>query len=188
MYCMGIEKTKHSTMKKGLLFGITALALLAGCKGNGNTDSAKEDSSAVETVAPTADNGKMESAPQEDNGQFMKAVPEPKKLYIGESGNSVDKIVRYLKSLGYKGSKKNVSTLDGDKTVCNYTYKQGDKSISVNYTVLMGTENITVTIKGDDEALEEYYKRAKKFQGKGDYWYRKVKKSGNKVVINAGMD
>ena len=162
------------------------MALLAGCKGNGNTDSAKEDSSAVETVAAGA--REMESKAREDNGQFMKAIPEPKKLYIGESGKSVDKIVRYLKSLGYKGSKKNVSTLDGDKIVCNYTYKQGDKSISVKYEELMGTENITVTIKGDDDALEEYYKRAKKLQGKGGYWYRKVKKSGNKVVINAGMD
>ena len=97
-------------------------------------------------------------------------------------------MAKYLKSLGYKGKSRTVKTIDGDKYIDDYSFTSGNKSIKVHYEVLMGCEGFNVTINGDEKALKEFYKQAKKLQGRGDYWYVNITKKGNTVSMDAGMD
>lgn len=186
-------------MKK-ILFGIAALSLLAGCAGKNNSEKENEKSfstyDSVSSVRDTLvngpelktnmDQGEVEKeTPTSEDKAFEAAIPNPKKLYAGEKLINVGK---YLKSLGYKGKSRTIKTMDGDKFVDEYSFTSGNKSISVYYMKLMGTEAFDVTINGDEKALEDFYKKAKKLQSRGDYWYVNIKKKGNTVSMDAGMD
>lgn len=186
-------------MKK-ILFGIAALSLLASCSGKSDSGNANDGSAStydsVSTVTDTitpqpaaeanVEQGAVEkgTSASEDKA-FEAAIPNPKKLYAGEKSINVGK---YLKSLGYTGKTKTVKTIDGDKIVDDYSFTSGNKSIKERYEVLLGTEKFNVTIDGDEKALAEFYKNAKKLQSKGDYWYVNIKKKGNTVSMDAGMD
>ena len=182
-------------MKK-ILFGAAALFLMASCGGKGE-DKTSSDSSAVIDTAVQANsdtqNGKGAVQNSEDNlsttndenesKAILAALPDPKKLI--KAGDPT----KYLKSLGFKGSKKEKTNEFGEITlVGTYSFNAGKKSISVRWENLMGSNEWDVTIKNDDKALEEFYSNAKKQQGKGEYWEKKVKKSGNTVKITYNSD
>lgn len=183
-------------MKK-VLFGAAALLLMASCSGNGEEKSAT-DTSAVTDTAIQTDNGVQNEKTdalknseadlkQADDGNDSKAIlaalPDPKRLL--KEGDPA----KYLKSLGFKGSQKEKTNEFGETTlVGKYSFNAGNKSISIRWENLMGTDEWDVTIKDDDQALEEFYSKAKKQQGKGTYWEIKVKKSGNTVKICRGSD
>ena len=121
---------------------------------------------------------------EEESKAFKAAIPNPKKFF---SEDYVD-VPKYLKSLGYKMSTHTVRTIDGDAQEDDYTFTAGTKSIHINHYVLMGFSETKVTIVGDEKALNEFYNKAKKMQGKEDWWYCKVYKKENTVTIEGGMD
>ena len=118
---------------------------------------------------------------------MISKLPNYKIFFFDMDGRSAN-WSKELKSLGYKGKEKTVNTMDGPMTKGDYTYSIGDKSIKVHYETLMGGIDSKITIIGDDEALEKFYKNAKKLQGRDDWWYCDVKKKGNTVYIEGGMD
>ena len=130
-------------------------------------------------------NAAAEQAEAKTDDAFSRAIPDIKKIYNLERDVNAGK---YLKSLGYTGSKKEVPTIDGPKMVQDYSFSAGDKTINVHLEQLMGSQYLDVNINGDDKALEEFYKKAKKLQGRGDYWYCNVTKKGNKISVSGGMD
>lgn len=191
---------------KRILLGFSAMLIMASCSSNGGENSNNTDSVAtidtitsqdaniqqeeVKSVQPKeGDNVKTKEAdlkPEKEStvSKSLTAVlPDPKKLI------KTNNPTKYLKSLGFKGSTKEVPTeYDGDKLVGKYSYSDGGKSINVRWENLMGSSEWDVTIQNDDQALEEFYSNAKKQQAKGSYWEVKVKKSGNTVKIISNSD
>lgn len=193
-------------MKK-LLFGAAVLFLMTGCSGNGASEKANEDPSPnpdtivqEETAIDTAkqENYGIQNEKQDtlqnsqddlkqineenDSKKILAALPDPKRL-LREPNPS-----KYLRSLGFKGSYKTEPTVDGDRYVGKYSFEAGNKSITVRWENLMGSDEWDVTIMNDDKALEDYYSKAKKQQGRGEYWEIVVKKKGNTVKMYSNSD
>ena len=194
-------------MKK-FLFGIAALLLMASCSGNKeSSENVNEDSTSI-SDSIVLEEAPIDTVKQESNGvqnekkdtlqnseddlksineekdsnEILAALPDPKRLL--NEGNPT----KYLKSLGFKGSYKTVQTMDGDKYVGNYTFEAGNKSITVRWENLMGSDGWDVTINNDTKALDNYYSKAKKQQGRGEYWEIGVKKKGNTVKMYSNSD
>lgn len=189
-------------MKKLLLFAFAAF-LLASCGGS-KTDKAiilSEESAATETTvdsnetpekpvaesavadttakpAPVIEAVEEEKAkPAEDS--FAKKIPNPEKIFWkGNCG-------KYLKSLGFIGSTKpNYSDDYEDEYSGSYTLSMGNKKCTVRFECDMHFANVKVTIIGDNEALNSFYKKAKKLESSGFESGTNVTKSGNTVTID----
>ena len=104
---------------------------------------------------------------------------------------SNDKLDKYLKSLGFKGSsKKSTDTepyLGGyiifENEYFNYTFTSGEKTIKFIYdfsdSLASGGYTKEITVEGDKEALNDFY-RAVKNSGE------EVEKKGNTVILWTG--
>ena len=188
-------------MKK--LLGATALFLMVSCGGKDNqnnitadsattldlaenTTSQQTDSLATGSIStPQEPQEEIKAENRENSKKFYAAIPNYKKFFSEAGLGDLD---RYLKSLGYKGSTRTVSTIDGPELRGNFKFEDGEKSISIKYSQLMGGMNSQITITGDEKALSDFYKKAKKLQGKDVWWVCKVSKKGNTVIIDGGMD
>lgn len=188
---------------KNLLGIIVGLFLLASCSGGNSskintgdsvttlgltedTISQQEGATKIDNVSFSQDTPVVkETENKEDSKKFYAAIPNYKKFFSDQGYGDLD---RYLKSLGYKGSTKRVSTIDGPELKGNFKFEDGEKSISIKYSQLMGGMNSQITITGDEKALSDFYKKAKKLQGNEDWWECKVSKKGNTVIIDGGMD
>lgn len=193
-------------MKK-FLFGAAVLFLMANCSGNGTTEKAKNDSTciadsivkveAAKSVAEQAKYGVQNEKKdtlqnseddlkqineENESREILAALPDPKRLLNGGDPT------KYLKSLGFKGSNKRVPTMEGDRYVGKYSFEAGNKSITVSWENLLGSDEWDVTIKNDNKALENYYSKAKKQAGRGEYWEIVVKKKGNTVKMYSNSD
>ena len=169
-------------MKKGLFFGIAALALMVGACGGKEGEKATEDSSKADSVgteqvadpaaaqaeAAAAAEAEAELKAKEESEAFAKVVPNPKRLSWG--GYADGSSAKYLKSLGYKSAghdKWKISVGNKSITVAaKATDPEKDDAPGMRYRV---------TITGDKDALNDYYKKAKKA-------YMDVSKSGNTVT------
>ena len=133
-----------------------------------------------------AEQATPEADPQDDvqkDEEFAKVVKALERM-----PEDKDKIGAYLKNLGFKGNKTTSKKMEdylGDKIEVevekyHYTLTMGDKSItySLDYedTLAFGSSTEKITIEGDEEALENYYRFAKKKDAE-------VKKKGNTVII-----
>lgn len=181
-------------MKK-LLFGTAVLMLMASCGSKNEsklseTDSATavEDTATVEatvdttTVVEVGQDSPVAVAPAEEvpeDDSFAKSIPNPKKIYWDENCG------KYLKSLGFEGSTRTISKNDGEYAG-NYTLTQGDKKCTVSFETESNGAEVKVTIDGDEAALNDFYKKAKKMAGNGYEWFIDVKKNGNTVKIEGG--
>ena len=183
-------------MKK-LLFGVISILLLASCSGNNdasqkvgeNSDRTSDSIAQVDTQKVIAEQTTPVADPQDDvqkDEEFAKVVKALERM-----PENKDKIGAYLKNLGFNGKKttsKEVEDYLGDKIEVevekyHYTLTMGDKSItySLEYedTLSFGSSTEKITIEGDEEALENYYRFAKKKDAE-------VKKKGNTVIITVG--
>lgn len=192
-------------MKK-ILFGTACLLLMANCNSNNTSEKAHEDSAVfddsttqivtTDTAAPQATQESIQMEPvqqesaQEQSAQnseeFAKVVKALEKLPTDKN-----KIEKYLKGLGFKGSKK-ISKRTEDNMGAqmeievekyHYTLTMGDKSITytLDYedSLSYGSSTQKITIIGDEDALNNFYKSAKKKDAD-------VKKAGNTVIITEG--
>ena len=159
---------------KRLVINITFIAVLAlmvgACGGKegekATEDSAKADSvgteqvadpAAVQAEASAAAEAEAELKAKEESEAFAKVVPNPKRLSWG--GYADGSSAKYLKSLGYKSA-------GHDK----WKITKGDKTCTVSIKFVDSATDgpgmyFTVTITGDEEALNAYYKKAKKSHG-----------------------
>ena len=183
-------------MKK-LLFGAVSLLLLASCSGNNDaSQKTGEDSTPiadsiaqVDTQKVIAEQATLEADPKDEvkkDEEFAKVVKALERL-----PENKDKIGAYLKKLGFNGKKttsKEVEDYLGYKIEVevekyHYTLTMGDKSITYSLefedTLSFGSSTEKITIEGDEEALENYYRFAKKKDAE-------VKKKGNTVIITVG--
>ena len=180
-------------MKK-LLFGVAAILMMTGCSGNNDaSQKTVEDSTPiadsitqVETQKVIAEQATPEAEPKDEvkkDEEFAKVVKALERL-----PENKDKIGAYLKKLGFNGKKttsKKIEDYLGDKIEVevekyHYTLTMGDKSITYSLefedTLAFGSSTEKITIEGDEEALENYYRFAKKKDAE-------VKKKGNTVII-----
>ena len=189
-------------MKK-LLLGATALFLMVSCGGKDNqnnitsdsattldlaenTTSQQTDSLATDSIStPQEPQEEIKAENRENSKKFYAAIPNYKKFFSETGLGDLD---RYLKSLGYKGSTRTVSTFDGPELRGNFKFEDGEKSISIQYRELMGGMDSKITIVGDEQTLSDFYKKAKKLKGEDDWWQCDVYKKGNTVFIEGGMD
>ena len=143
-------------MKK-LLFGISALLLLASCSGNGASEKAREDSTRiadsiaqVEAAKVAAEQARLDSIradsiKQAEADAFYNKLPDPKKIvWDVKAGN-------YLKKLGFSGN----TQVDGDYAEGTYILTDGDKTCKVHFETETNVGETEVTITGDDNALEK---------------------------------
>ena len=156
-------------MKKVLLL-VLPILVMASC-GNREAEKAAEDSAkadsvgteqvadpaAVQAEASAAAEAEAELKAKEESEAFAKVVPNPKKLSWGDF--SAGNCAKYLKSLGYKSA-------GHDK----WKITKGDKTCTVSIKFVDSATDgpgmyFTVTITGDEEALNAYYKKAKKSHG-----------------------
>ena len=186
-------------MKK-ILFGVIAILAMVSCSGSGNgtDDKAREDSirradsihladsiAAVKSEQALQDSLRQDSIKNEEI--FANGV---KGLANLPDASNVDK---YLKGLGFTGTTKKSTKKEYDDLVesevefdvikCDYTLTAGNKTIKYQMdmkdSLSWGESKTKVTIEGDDEALENFYKHAKNEDGE-------VTKKGNTVIITKG--
>lgn len=193
-------------MKK-FLFGTIAVLLMASCTGKRGSEATKDDSTCIadsiakgevaKAVAEQANYGVQNERKdtlqnseddlkqineENESKEILAALPDPKRLLKGGDPT------KYLRSLGFKGSNKRVPTMEGDRYVGKYSFEAGNKSIKVSWENLLGSDEWDVTIKNDNNALENYYSKAKKQAGRGEYWEIVVKKKGNTVKMYSNSD
>lgn len=173
-------------MKK-LLLGAAALFLMASCSGNGPTEKTKEDSvriadsiAQVEAAQAAAEQARLDSIradsiKQAEADAFYNKLPDPKKIVWNEKAGN------YLKKLGFSGN------THGDEGYAEGTYilTDGDKTCKVHFTTESNTSDTEVTITGDDNALEKFYKRASKMRASSFEGGTEVKKKGNTIYISS---
>ena len=182
-------------MKK-FLFPIAAIMLMVSCAGNKESEKAREDSvrvadsiAQVEAAEAAAEEARQDSIRQDSIQKAVEFASVVKALErIPDENNKLD---GFLKSLGFKGNvKKSTRTedylgdmLEYDVETYNYTYSMGDKKITYFYkyeeSIAMGSSETRITIEGDDQALDDFYRFAKKK-------FDSVSKKGNTVVISDG--
>ena len=173
-------------MKK-LLLGAIVIFLMASCSGNGASEKANEDSiriadsiAQVEAAKVAAEQARLDSIradsiKQVEADAFYNKLPDPKKIvWDGKAGN-------YLKKLGFSGN------THGDEDYAEGTYilTYGDKTCKVHFTTEPNEGDTEVTITGDDNALEKFYKRASKMRASYFEGGTEVTKKGNTIYISS---
>ena len=202
-------------MKK-LLLSFLIFGLFTGCSSTSNRDVSKEDSINQENFSDTNNHTEgnvdepsldinhspikqdtvlqaQEETQISDEEVFINKIPDPLKL--------LKKKDKYLKSMGYQGNfkkSKNVSQGYNERQKGTFVYSSGSKKCEISLfreyvkeRNVIGCEHYEykVTISGDESALENFYKKAKKLRISDDDWggvSRKVKKNGNTVILSGG--
>lgn len=182
-------------MKKFLL-GAAALFLLVNCAGKGASEKDQEESdriadsiAQVEAERAAAEQARQDSIRQDSiqkAEEFAAVVKALEKL-----PENRDRIPSYLKSLGFEGSKKTSTKTDdylGSQIEIEvekyyYTLTMGDKriiySFEIEETLAYGNSTEKITIEGDEEALDNFYRFAKRKNVQAE-----VTKKGNTVIIS----
>ena len=184
-------------MKKLLLFAVAAF-LLTSCGGS-KTDKpvdlsedspatvttgdsnetpeipAAESAVADTTAKPTPVVEEKKAKPVEDS--FTKKLPNPNKIFWNEECG------KYLKSLGFTGSTQYSDYGDYNHSG-SYTLSMGNKKCTVRFECGSNLAYVKVTIMGDNEALNSFYKKAKRLESSGFESGTDVTKSGNTVTID----
>ena len=178
-------------MKK-LLFGVTALLLMTSCSGNGTTEKASDDSARiadsiaqVENAKAAAEQARLDSIRQDSIRQdsikkaeadaFYNKLPDPKKIVWDVNAG------KYLKKLGFSGS----SHGDEENAEGTYILTDGDKTCKVHFTTESNIGDTEITITGDEDALNKFYKRASKMEASYEEGGTTVEKKGNTVYISS---
>lgn len=176
-------------MKK-LLFGAAAVLLMASCSGNGSAektektgeDSARISDSIAQVEAAQAasekahqDSLRADSIQKAEADAFYNKLPDPKKIVWDVNAG------KYLKKLGFSGSSRG----DEESAEGTYTLTDGDKTCKVHYTTEFNIGDTEVTITGDEEALNKFYKRASKMKASYEEGGTTVEKKGNTVYISS---
>ena len=187
-------------MKKLLLFAVAAF-LLASCGGSktdkpvdlsedspatvttGDSNETPETPAAESAVAdttakPTPVVEEKKAKPVEDS--FAKKIPNPDKIFWEENCG------KYLKSLGFTGSLQ-PSDDDNYDHAGSYTLSMGNKKCTVQFECGFNIAYVKVTIIGDNEALNSFYKKAKGLEFEDVESFTRVTKSGNTVTISGGQ-
>lgn len=185
-------------MKKLFLFAAIAISL-ASCGGKSGNDAeaqrqdsikqaaeqARIDSIRRDSLERVAEQARLDSIRQDSIQRaetIARVVPNPKKLYRTDS----PKIAKYLKNLGYSGNyhEKGLGFSKGD-----YTYSDAYISITIKWETRFEfayEEHTNVTITGNDEALNSFYRKALKLSDDGgSCGGTDVSKKGNTVTINS---
>ena len=176
-------------MKK-ILFGVAAVLLMASCSGKGDSEKASEDSARmadsiaqVEAVKAATEQARLDSIRQDSiradsiaNAEsFYKKLPDPKKIVWDVNAG------KYLKKLGFSGT----SHGDDVNTEGTFILTEGDKTCKVHYTTESNEGDTEVTITGDEDALNKFYKRASKMKATYEEGGKTVEKKGNTVYISS---
>ena len=191
-------------MKKGLLFAIAALALLAGaCGGSKEAEKAAEDSArradsmaqvkaAEEAAIAAAEQARLDSLRQDSIEKREKAIERIPSFSQINNGN----LESVLKKAGFKIKKKTGEEPWGGEYftyVASATYNPVE---GVSCTYKATGNGFSFTIVGADDQLEQFYQDAKNYIAKAkrnnpeDPWVAEwsAKKSGNTVTISMPGD
>lgn len=184
---------------KNLLFIIAVFSIaLYSCRNDGGTENSIQDStnSKVDSSTPGVVNDYVNqeaeevsqdsikqsaTAKVEDDASFEKALPEPEKIFWNSDCG------KYLKKLGFTGSShpNDYWAEFGCKTG-TYTLVMGSKKCKVFFDDRAESAIAKITITGDEKALDECYKKAKKLAYKGPDGEIHVEKKGKTVIISGG--
>ena len=180
-------------MRKYLYISLVFIGVLVSCqKGNQHENNSRDSvTSAKETVIIDSVKKKSEEIEErkrldslrsdslakinEERKKFMAKIPDPNKILKHPSEDSE----KYLKSLGYKGK---ISPIDIEAAQGTFSLRVGNNSCKMHIGGDECCEFIEATIS-DKDALNEYYKKAKKLAFKRSDEYCEVSKKGNTVTI-----
>lgn len=179
-------------MKK-LLFGATALLLLGACSGSNSSKNENQDNDSIETMAPAQkpedvsasqeqarlDSLRTDSIRQAEAELFYNSLPNIKKLAISDD----KKEAKYLRSLGFKGSFKEKGMEEDWRADGTFTLEEGQRKCVVKAHIDGYYQDYSITITGDDEAKEKYYKETKKITRTTYDSPIKTKLKGNTIVV-----
>lgn len=177
---------------KNLLLVIVILLLTASCVEKGTSDKAKEDSARiadsiaqVEDAKIAAEQARLDSIRKDsiNNAEadlFYNSLPNIKKLAIGDH----TKITKYLHSLGFKGSYKELGKEEDWRAIGTFTMEEGQRKCTINAFVSGYDESYDITITGDDEIKDKYYKETKKIKHTIYDCTIKPKLKGNTIAID----
>ena len=185
-------------MKKiTLLYSAVALLALASCGGGKSDEAAKADSArqadsiaavqkAAEQAAQAAEQARQDSLRQDsiDKAQaFTNALPDPQ-IMLKKTGKQRGS---YLSSLGFKGSQKTTydEMMGGEYSSGNYTFSVDGKTCTIKWDEDFNQTTITVTINGDETALNAFYAKSKKVTNSGMESGCNTSKSGNTITIDS---
>lgn len=180
-------------MKKLVLLTVSAIVMsmaVTGCSG-GNAQKERDDSirradslaaveASIQEDLKAAEQARLDSIRQDsiakaENDKFLNALPDPKKIVWDAKAG------KYLKSLGFEGSSKG----NEDYAEGTYTLTMGDKTCKVHYTSEFNVGDTEVTITGDDDALDKFYKKASKMKASYEEGGTTVEKKGNTIYISS---
>ncbi|MCH5236619.1 MAG: hypothetical protein J1E95_02330 [Muribaculaceae bacterium] len=201
-------------MKK-LFLGFLILGFLVNCTGKNSSVVINEDSVNQKNLISTTDTTQkiteelshdinhspikqdtllqtQEETPlSEEKEDFVNKIPDPLKLLKNKD--------KYLKSLGYKGTlkkSKNASPGYTESQKGTFVFSSGSKTCEISLfreyekwenEIACDRYEYKVTISGDDDALENFYKKAKKLRSSGDDGFSSnVNKKGNTVILSGG--
>ena len=177
-------------MKK-LLFGAAALLLMASCSGNRTTEKASDDSARtadsiaqVETAKAAAEQARLDSLrtdsiKHEEEKLFYNSLPNIKKLAVSDH----KKVTKYLHSLGFKGAFKEKGMEEDWRADGTFTLEKGQRKCIVKAHIDGYYQDCSITITGDDEAKEKFYKEAKKITRTTYGSPIRTKLKGNTIVV-----
>lgn len=137
---------------------------------------AEEQAKAAEEKA-NMDSIRQDSIAKANDDAFYNSLPDPQKIVWEPKAGD------YLKKLGFQGSTKKGN--DESEAEGSYTLKQGDKVCNVHFITEYNVGDTEITINGDEEALNKYYKRAQKMRATYEEGGTTVEKKGNTVFISS---
>ena len=175
-------------MKK-LLFGAAALLLMASCSGNRTTEKASDDSARIADSIAQVETAKAEqtrldsirtdSLKHEEEELFYNSLPNIKKLAVSDN----KKETKYLHSLGFKGAFKEKGMEEDWRAEGTFTLEEGQRKCIVKAHIDGYYQDYSITITGDDEAKEKYYKETKKITRTTYGSPIRTKLKGNTIVV-----
>lgn len=189
---------KKSIFFIALFFALSVIAI--GCKNTESTNDQEQIDSVPEEVAIEPDSAEnmvepavpdtVASEPNKDDEEFAKVVKSLKKVV---DSSNLEEAEKGLKRLGFTGSTKKSTKSEYnefyggnhnyDVQTSNYTFTLGDKKIIYHSdyedSISDGSWTQKITIEGDDEALDNFYKAIKNSADD-------VKKKGNTVIVATG--
>lgn len=105
------------------------------------------------------DSIRQDSIAKAEAESFYNSLPDIKKLAV----NDYKKETKYLHSLGFEGSFKERGIEEDWHADGTFTLENGERKCVVKAQIDGYYEEYNITITGDDEAKEIYYKETKKY-------------------------
>lgn len=161
---------KIRIMMKKLLFGATALLVMTSCSGNGSSDKSSDDATfradsiaKVEAAKAAAEQARLDSLRTDSINKaeaesFYNSLPKLKKLATFDE----KKVTKYLHSLGFNGTFKVEGMEEDWRANGIFTLERGERKCVVKAHISGYFEDYDITITGDAEAVDRYYKECKK--------------------------